>query len=157
MTSGCPLNDYGNMTGAGIAVDFNADRNEDGGAQHAWDPSAAGVIGFSFEIDAVPLRFRVEIPMYLTDEEADFVSLPVGATTDEHPDGSPYWGATITYPSSPVIAGVNRVLWSDIRPPRTNYVFDPSRMLGIQFHVFADVNSRNAYAFCIKNLTLITD
>jgi len=155
MTAGCPIADYANMTGAGIAVDFNADTSEDGGARHAWDAFAYGIIGFSFEIDSVPLRFRVEIPMVLTDEEAELASLPPGATTDEHADGSPYWGATSMYPSSPVVPGVNRVLWTDIRPPRTNYVFDPTRMLGIQFHVPADVNSRNGYAFCIKNLKLL--
>jgi hypothetical protein len=157
MTSGCPERDYANMTGAGIAVDFNADRNEDGGAKHPWDPSVAGIIGFSFEIDSVSLMtLRVEIPMVLTDAEASAVALPLGSTTDQHPDGSPYWGASMTYPASPVMARVNRVLWSDIHPPRTNYVFEPRRMLGIQFHVPAiAVQPRGAYGFCISNLTLL--
>jgi hypothetical protein len=160
MTSGCPERDYANMSGAGIAVDFNADKSEDGGAKHPWDPGASGIIGFSFEIDAVPLTMlRVEIPMLLTDAEASAVTpaLPAGSTTDRHPDGSPYWGASATYPASPVMSGVNRVLFNDIHPPRTNYVFDTRRMLGIQFHVPAVATApKGAYAFCIKNLTLLT-
>jgi hypothetical protein len=160
MTAGCPQADYLNMMGAGIAVDFNADKVENGGQRYPWDPAAAGIIGFSFEIETIPMpTLRVEIPMVLTDEEAARFSLRPGATTDEHPDGSPYWGASYLYPPSPVALGVNRVLWTDIRPPRAdeNYEFDTRRMLGIQFHVTTNTTPpKPEYAFCIKNLTLLT-
>ncbi len=158
-TSGCPMDDYSNMWGAGIGLDVNADKGEDGGAKNTWDPAAQGVIGISFEIDNVPLPgLRVEIPMRLTDTEAAMVNLPPGSITDDHPDGAPYWGATSSYPASPVAMGVNRVLWTDIKPPRTNYVFDKARMLGVQFHVPAvpgTSTSRGAYSFCIKKLTFL--
>jgi hypothetical protein len=160
MTPGCPSADYVHVSGAGIAVDFNADTNEDGGAKHTWDPMTLGFVGFSFEIDQVPPSgLRVEIPMVLSDAEAAAVMPPLrsGSTTDKHPDGSPYWGASATYPSSPVVVGVNRVLWSDIYAPQRNYAFETRRMLGIQFHVpsAAPETQKVPYGFCIKNLTLL--
>jgi hypothetical protein len=162
MTSGCPMSDYSNMWGAGIGFDVNADKGEDGGMKYPWDPmlSMAGpVIGFSFDIDTVPLpKLRVEIPMILTDAELAAVTppLPPGSTTDDHPDGAPYWNASSTYPASPVMPGNNRVLWTDIKPPRTNYEFLPNKMLGIQFHVPA-VSSppKGAYNFCISNVKFL--
>jgi hypothetical protein len=158
VTAGCPEHDYWNMIGAGIAVDFYAETNELGSPRHPVDLTGYGIIGFSFEIDQIPFpTLRVEIPLLLTDEEAEAAGLTSGATTDRHPDGSPYWGATSTYPASPVMPGVNRVLFSDIRAPRTNYEFETRRMLGIQFHVPAVASTpRGTYAFCIKNLTLLT-
>jgi hypothetical protein len=158
MTAGCPALDYANMTGAGIAFDFNAAKSEDGGARNSWNPLDFGFIGFSFEVDVVPsLALRIEISQKLTTAEAEAVGLPPGSTTDDHPDGSPYWGASSTYPASPVTRGLNRVLWSEIRPPRTNYVFDAARILSLAFHVIADVSARKQYSFCIKNLTLLRE
>ncbi len=156
-TSGCPDKDYSNMWGAGIGMDLNAKKAEDGGQKNSWDPALFGVIGISFEIDAVPLPgLRVEFPMLLTDEEAARVNLPSGSTTDDHPDGAPYWGATSVFPASNVVAGTNRVVWSEVQPPRTNYVFDTKRILGIQFHVPAVPGpNKGPYAFCVENLTLL--
>src|SRR6186713_3205821 len=37
-TSGCPEKDYSNMWGAGIGFDLNAEKGEDGGAKHPWNP-----------------------------------------------------------------------------------------------------------------------
>jgi hypothetical protein len=160
--SGCPDFDYSTMWGAGIGFDINADKGEDGGMKHVWDPATAmngPYIGIEFTIDAPPLPgLRVEIPMLLTDAEAAMFNLPPGTTTDSHPDGAAYWGAmeSGTYPNSPVMAGVNRVLWTDIQPPkRGNYTFDPARMLGVQFHVPANTMSRGDYTFCISNVKLL--
>jgi hypothetical protein len=158
--SGCPDFDYSTMWGAGIGFDINADKGEDGGMKHVWDPATAmngPYIGIEFTIDAPPLPgLRVEIPMLLTEAEAAMFQLAAGATTDSHPDGAAYWGAGPTYPNSPVVAGVNRVLWTDIRPPRMeNYTFDPARMLGVQFHVPANTMSRGDYMFCISNVKLL--
>jgi hypothetical protein len=163
MTSGCPEKDYSNMWGAGIGFDVNADKGEDGGMKYPWDPmlSMAGpVIGFSFDIDTVPLpKLRVEIPMILTDTELAAVvpPLPAGATTDDHPDGAPYWGADMTYPASPVMPGNNKVTWDLIKPPRIgNYEFLPNKMLGIQFHVPAVPTApKGAYSFCISNVKFL--
>jgi hypothetical protein len=162
-TSGCPEHDYSNMWGAGMGFDLNADKGEEGGAKRPWDPllvTTGPIIGFSFDIDNVPLpKLRVEIPMLLTDAEAAAVTptpLPPGSTTDDHPDGAPYWGASSSYPASPVMPGNNRVTWADIHPPRTNYVFDTARMLGVQFHVPAVAAApKGEYDFCISNVKML--
>jgi hypothetical protein len=162
-TSGCvppPGKDYSNVWGAGIGFDFNADKGEDGGAKRTWDPAMYGVIGVSFEIDQVPpAGLRVEFPIQLTEMEAAAVSppLPPGSSTDDHPDGAPYWGATSAFPNSKVVAGaVNTIKFAtDVKPPRTNYEYKPEKMLGIQFHVPASGAARSPYSFCISNLTLL--
>jgi hypothetical protein len=164
-TSGCPTFDYSNMWGAGIGFDLNADKGEDGGAKHMWNPAEHGVIGFEFTIDTVPLPgLRVEFPMLLQDADAaaDFPVLPPGSTTDSHSAGAPYWGAQRNgdqkFPNSPVMAGVNRVNFNeiDIQSPKLSaYVYDPSRMLGIQFHVPTNSTSSGTYSFTISNITFI--
>lgn len=170
-TEGCPDHDYQNMWGAGIGFDFNADgAAEDGtpGAKHVWDPMAVTpnpITGISFVIDAIPLPgLRVEFPIVLTDDEAAAAGLPAGSTTDDHKDGAPYWydgtpSATGTYKNSPVVANaVNVIHWADIKPPRTNYTFETSKMLGIQFHVPAVSSApKGAYSFCISELTFVRD
>ena len=160
--SGCPMADYSTMWGAGIGFDLNADKGEDGGAKHPWNPATApggAIIGFEFTLNAPPIPgLRVEIPMLLTDAEGAMFNLPANSTTDSHPDGAPYWyvGTAGTYPNSPVVAGVNRVTWDMIKPPKDgNYVFDTARILGIQFHVPANTSSRGDYTFCISNVKML--
>jgi hypothetical protein len=164
-TSGCPTYDYSNMWGAGIGFDLNADKGEDGGAKHMWNPAEHGVVAVEFTIDAVPLTgLRVEFPMLLQDADAaaDFPSLPPGSTTDSHSAGAPYWGAQkngdVKYPNSPIMAGVNRVNFNatDIQSPKLSaYVYDPARMLGIQFHVPTNAAAAGSYSFTISNITFI--
>ena len=164
-TSGCPGSDYSNIWGAGIGFDFNANKGmPDGdGAKHPWNPDAHGVKGVSFELDVVPRPgFRVEFPMVLLDTEAAQVALPNGATTDDHPDGAPYWGASSAFGDSPVVVSpqVNVVRWEAVKKPGTSttYVFDKARLLGIQFHVPAvKAAPRGAYAFCISKLTFLRE
>src|SRR5262249_53916574 len=141
-TSGCPTFDYSNMWGAGIGFDFNANKGppDGNGEKHAWNPVAHGVTGVSFELSAIPTPgFRVEFPMQLLDTESAQVGLPNGSTTDDHPDGAPYWGATASFGNSPVKVSpeVNVVHFTDVRKPGNapTYVFDTARLLGIQFHV----------------------
>lgn len=165
-TSGCPDHDYSNMWGAGIGFDLNADTGEMGGAKHTWDPAAHGVVGVRFTIDAVPLPgLRVEFPMLLQDADAmrdTPISLPPGSTTDSHSAGAPYWGAQskgdAKYPNSPVVAGVNTVLFAtDVQPPKTSaYMWEPNRMLGIQFHVPTG-STMGSYSFTISDVELIRD
>ena len=159
-TSGCPTKDYANVWGAGIGFDFNANKGPpDGdGAKKTWNPATYGVIGVSFEIDGVPpAGLRVEFPILLTEAEATAAALPVGSSTDDHPDGAPYWGATDKFPNSPVVAGaVNRIIFAtDVKPPRTNYAYLPEKMLGIQFHVPAASAARSPYNFCVSNITYL--
>lgn len=164
-TSGCPTADYSNMWGAGIGFDFNANKGPpDGdGVKHTFNPADHGVTGISFELDKIPPPgFRVEFPMVLLDSEASLVNLPSGATTDDHPDGAPYWGASSSFVNSPVVVSpqVNVVRWDAVRKPGTNptYVFDQARLLGIQFHVPAVKKApRGAYDFCISKLTFLRD
>ena len=166
MTSGCAEGkDYSNMWGAGIGFDLNSEGGSLTAPKHVWDPMALAapsgpIIGFEFEIDTVPLQgLRVEIPILLSDAEAAAVTptpLPPGSTTDDHPDGAPYWGASSTYPNSPVLVGKNRVTWDLIKPPRTNYTFETSKILGVQFHVPAVTSPpKGAYNFCISNVKML--
>jgi len=118
-TSGCPESDFSNMWGAGIGFDFNAEKGPPAGngAKSTWDPDAHGVVGVSFELDTVPSpKLRVEFPMRLPDEEATAVNLPSGSTTDDHPDGAPYWGADTSFSASPVVTSpnVNVIRWDAV-------------------------------------------
>jgi hypothetical protein len=165
MTSGCPADDFSNMWGAGIGFDFNANKGppEGDGAKRTWNPADHGVTGISFEIDRVPgPKLRVEFPQLLTEAEAQAVMLPGGSNTDDHPDGAPYWGADTNFSSSPVVPrpGVNVIRWDQIRKPGSapTYVFDPARLLGIQFHVPAvQSEPRGSYEFCVSKLTFLVD
>jgi hypothetical protein len=165
-TSGCPGNDYSNMWGAGIGFDLKADKGEAGGAKHMWNPAEHGIVAVEFTIDAVPITgLRVEFPMLLQDADAmaDMpVPLPPGSSTDSHSAGAPYWGAQKNgdqmYPKSPIVAGVNRVNFNatDIQSPKQSaYVYDPARMLGIQFHVPTNPMAGGSYSFTISNITFI--
>lgn len=142
--------DYSNVWGAGIGLDLNALGAEQGGVKSAWDPAAHGVTGVAFRIDKVPpAGLRVEFP----------ISLPDASSTEDHVDGSPYWGASPQYPPSRVVAGVNQFRWSDVRAPKTSYAFETARILAIQFHVIAvPVNGiRSPYEFCVSDLTFLRD
>jgi hypothetical protein len=144
-TEGNP--DYSNMWGAGIGLDLNAEGG-DGGAKSPWNPDEHGVVGIAFDIDQVPARgLRVELPIVLEDQ----------TTTEDHADGSPYWGATSSYPPSPIVVGHNELSFAAVLPPRTSYTFDRTKILAIQFHVPAVTSgtTRGAYSFCIKNLTFL--
>jgi hypothetical protein len=115
-----------------------------------YDPDAHGVAGIAFDISEVPAgTLRVEFPMLLPD----------GTSTEDHPDGSPYWEANDGYPPSPVAVGRNEVRWADVRPPRTNYEFDRTKILAVQFHVPAVTSGseRSPYSFCINYFELLTD
>ena len=164
-TSGCPDHDYSNMWGAGIGFDFNANKGgtEGDGAKNPWNPDEHGVTGISFEIDQIPgPKLRVEFPQRLTDDEARAVMLPSGATTDDHPDGAPYWGGDKSFNPSPIVVSpeVNVIRWDQVKKPgeTPSYEVDRSRLLGIQFHVPAvSIAPRGSYEFCVKNLRLLFD
>ena len=78
--------------------------------------------------------------------------------TEGHADGSNYWGAASNWPNSPVMAGHNELYWGAVHHPNNAVPLDPAnvKILGIQFHVPANVNSRTDYAFCISTLTFLT-
>jgi hypothetical protein len=141
--------DYSNIWGAGIGLDLNAEGG-DAGAKHPWNATEHGVTGIAFDLDEVPAPgLRVEFPIVLPDT----------STTEDHVDGSPYWGATSSFPPSPVKVGRNELRFSGVSGPRSSYTFDATKILAIQFHVPAITvgSTRGAYRFCIENLTFLKD
>lgn len=132
--------DYANMWGAGIGLDLNAS----GGlmsVKQPYDAAANGVVGVSFDIDAVPLSgLRVEFPT---------------VATETAPDGADYWGASMSYPASPVKAGTNVIDLTEVKGPKGN-VFDKTKLLSLQFHVPTSLTSKGEFAFCISNVTMLT-
>lgn len=149
-TLGSP--DYSNMWGAGIGLDLNAEGAPSGepAPKAPWNPDEQGVVGIAFDIDVVPPPgLRVEFP----------IVLPDGSTTENHVDGSPYWGAKSNYPNSDVKPGRNQFRWAEVAVPTMNYAFDRTQILSIQFHVPAVTTgaNRGAYSFCVKNLTFLTN
>jgi hypothetical protein len=133
--------DYGNIWGAGIGLDL---ANSGGAApvKSEFDATAKGITGVSFEIDAPPLPgLRVEFP---------------SKETDAGTAGGDYWGADASYKNSPVVAGVNTILWADVKGPGpTPHTFSPAHIESIQFHVPTNTSSGAAYSFCISNLKLL--
>jgi hypothetical protein len=162
--SGCPMDDFSTMWGSGIGFDLNSEGGSQTAPKHPWNPDSYQVIGISFEmVDSAgaplappPGGIRVEVPMQLNDMETGAVGLPSGETTDNHPDGAPFWDATSAWGPSPVEAGKNCMYWSKVNAPGTQrYMFDKTRMLGVQFHVPTNNMSRKPYSFCIQNVTML--
>jgi hypothetical protein len=152
----CPsgTHDFRNVWGAGIGLNLNIDRaNPD--EKLVYDPTDHGILGVSFVLDMDEhVDVRVEFPF----------ALPEGSeppSTENHPAGSPYWGAFNGYDKSPAKEGFNRFRWNDVRSPVDDYVFDPTQILAIQFHVPAvnpDANARpQAYHFCVSELTFLRE
>jgi hypothetical protein len=134
--------DYSNIWGAGIGLDLNAS----GGANSVkmpYNATAAGITGIAFDLDMVPLPgLRVEFPMPSTD----------GSTA-----GSDFWGATSSYPPSPVQVGTNVITWDKVLSPMpsASTMFDPTMIESIQFHVPTSTSSTGSYSFCISKLTFL--
>lgn len=130
--------DYGKIWGAGIGLDLN---NPGGGAVKAeFKAAMKGTKGIEFEIDMVPLpKLRVEVE---------------ATSTNGGADGNDYWGATASYPPSPVVVGKNQVLWDQFVGPK-GHKFVPDELLGIQFHVPTGTSAPGAYSFCISNLKIL--
>jgi hypothetical protein len=135
--------DYTAMWGSGIGLDLN-----NGGGANAvkmpYNATAAGVLGFAFDIDAVPLTgIRVEFPTPSTGTTAAIYK-PGDSTTNF---------------ASPLVAGHNEIRWADIMAP--SYVmnataFDPTMIVSVQFHVPSSTSASANYTFCIDNFSAIT-
>lgn len=131
--------DYSNVWGAGIGLDL-ANSGGDTPVKSEFDAAAKGITGISFEIDKVPLPgLRVEFP---------------SLETDAGTAGGDYWGADSSYTNSKVVVGVNVVPWTAVKGP-TGHVFNPAKILSIQFHVPTNTSSSAPYEFCISNLKLL--
>jgi hypothetical protein len=144
MTAAPTMPDYGAVFGAGIGLDLNNPGGANG--KSTFPATTKGVTGISFTIDAPPTAgLRVEFPTTDTD----------GSTA-----GSAYWGATASFPNSPIVAGTNTIHWADVKIPSTatTPTFVPNNIESIQFHVPTAVMAASVrYSFCISNLMLLTN
>lgn len=150
----CTETDWSNIWGAGIGIDLASPGGETT-TKKAFPALDSGVVGVSFTYTpgAVKAGLRVEFPMN---------------ETEGHADGSNYWKAGSSFPASipkSSEGGDFTILWSDmlIKQPGTataekpHVAFDPNKITGIQFHVFAAEKATTPYDFCISNLTFIVD
>jgi hypothetical protein len=145
--------DYSDFYGAGIGFDFNNAGLDGGTGKMAYDPTAHGFTGISFDIDVPPgNNLRVEFP-----------TTAMTGITDKY---SAWWNtAQGTANTSPVKTGTNSFTWSDIKPPAYSAMtsagiamwpaFDPTKILSIQFHVVTNTSTPVSFGFCISNLTLL--
>lgn len=139
--------DYSDIWGAGIAFDFN-NPGADAGPKGTFDLSKYTGIGFTFSgTNIPPNKMRVNFP---------FATM--------HGTDSPYWdGATLDH--SPLTNNSTvTIKWADVGGPyylTTQSVvppaFDPSVAQSIQFQVFTNAGTATPFAFCVNNLTLLTD
>jgi hypothetical protein len=130
--------DYSKMWGAGIAIDLN---HPAVGPRGVFDAVANQVIGISFDLDMKPAPgLRVEVQ-----------TVPTDGTVA----GNDYWGATASYPPSPVVVGTNTMSWSAVMGPKGHF-FDPTEIEAIQFHVPSSTAAGSLYSFCISNFKMLT-
>jgi len=140
--------DYADLWGAGIGLDLN-NPGGDASAKGPWDGSAFTGIAFDVSGPALPIAaIRVLFPF-------------IG----QHGGDAPYFqGQTLSY--SPVVNNSHvEIHWSDVGgplylgysvPPVTPPLFDPSKLLSIQFQVFTNTSTATPFGFCVSNLTLLS-
>jgi hypothetical protein len=154
--------------------------------RQGWDAPAHGVSGISFDFHlldgaAVWNRLRVEVPFILPENTrvpADKVAVSLApdvppvvapgvlpdqpAPSEEHPSGSPFWGAQNAWGAdnySHVREGHNELRFDDLRsPPEAGYGNpDLTQLLGVQFHIYADNLAALDYGFCVSNFAFSRD
>ena len=108
-------------------------------------------------------------PIFVQDTpDDDFVIPGDPPSSEQHPLGSPFWGAPEVFTDSrkdvsPVRVGHNVVRFSEVGvvrfqdAPAADYQFDPSKLLGVQFYVPTTDDRALPYAFCISNLTFLRE
>jgi hypothetical protein len=176
---------WGAGIGLDFALAASSDQKRDPLKRETWDAHAHGIQGVSFDFELIDGAanapyLRVEFPVQLPSDavlpdDKGSVSLstdtngePVVAQpaqpfpdnpatpSDEHPSGSPYWGATPKWGNSPVHEGHNELPFNEVKPPPDfAYGFDATKLLGIQFHVPTLETARVDYGFCISNLAFL--
>jgi hypothetical protein len=142
--------DYSDLWGAGIALDLN-NPGGDAGMKGSWNGTAYTGFSFDFTGTMIPNKaMRVNFPF-------------VG----EHGTDSPYYqgGGTAAQAYSTLTNNSHVVIhWADIGGPKylsdqniTPPPFDKTQIQSIQFQVFTNASTNTPYAFCVNNLTLLTD
>jgi hypothetical protein len=139
-----------------IGVDFD-DTGDAGRKRQIFDLSQYRGLSFDFSGTLIPgQKMRVLFP---------FTSQGSGVNSLGDP---PYWAANETddHSTITVLPGHNIVLWSQVLgpyyltqqvPPTTPPPFDPSKAYGIGFQVITNAAATTPCAFCVNNLTLLTD
>jgi hypothetical protein len=136
--------DYTNVYGATIGMDFN--RPPGAATKGDYDPTSRTppIVGIAFDIDTVPNdSLRVELS-----------TNAVPGTTDINPA---YWGGATM--SSPVRPGHNVFHWANVDGPfylSNPPPFNPAKLQSLWFGVFTNATAPFDFAFCISNLTLLT-
>jgi len=143
--------DYSDLFGAGIGLDLN-NPGGDAGVKMPIDLSTYKGFSFTFSGTMIPIgnKIRVNFPFMGENNGTD----------------SPYFAANKLDDHSTIsTTGVNTVHWADIQGPAyllsqtpavTPPAFDPSKVESIQFQVFTNTGAAIPYAFCVNNLTLLT-
>jgi hypothetical protein len=149
-------NDYSDIWGAGIALDFN-NLGGDAGAKGTFDLTKYKGIGFTFSGDMVPVnKMRVNFPF--VGEHAD----PVDPTKAD----SPYWKGDMLDHSPLLPNQTYKIYWNEVAGPDyltkqtpaiTPPPFDPTKVQSIQFQVFTNASTTTPFSFCVDNLTLLTE
>ena len=141
--AGCSGADVANMTGIGIALDFNHTGTN---GRQAYDAPANGVLGFAFTLSGVPEGgVRVEFP---TTDTAAAGSAPYALFA---PADGAYLADLTTSPADCHALSVP-VSSSDLAPP----AFDASHVLSIAFHVPATTaGAVPVSAMCVSSLAAI--
>jgi hypothetical protein len=136
--------DYDNMWGASIGFDFAGTGRTSPPFKFPFDALAHGVHGVAFDFEWLvkPVTgMRVAFPL----------QAPDGSDTPVYE----YWGATSAYPTSPVVAGTNKVYWTDVASPMGD-AFDPTKLGAMHFAVPTTTASSAGYSFCISNVRVLT-
>jgi hypothetical protein len=148
-------NDYSDIWGAGIALDFN-NLGGDAGAKGTYDLSKYKGIGFTFSGDMIPVnKMRVNFPF--DGEHFD--------PTDPTKADSPYWEGADKDHSTLNNNTMVKIYWDQVGGPdyltkQTPAIdpppFDPTKVQSIQFQVFTNASTTTPFSFCVDNLTLLT-
>jgi hypothetical protein len=141
-------NDYHDIWGAGIGLDFKNPGGDAGATKGYFDMTPYVGIGFDFTGDVIPTgSMRVNFPF-----------------NGEDADNPPYWHPDQTAASSPLANGAHvEVKWADVSSPMylTQGVpppppFDKTQVASIQFLVFTSSSATTPFSYCVDNLTLLT-
>jgi len=134
------MDDYGNMFGAGIGIDFN----NPGGTKGTFDASGYKGIQFKIDGDNVPTAFRVEFPTTATHGSTD------GADYADA-DGMNNWPMTKIDKNA-----LNTIMFDRVHSPtKAADVFDVTHLEGVQFHVPTNTSAAVPFSYCISNLALV--
>ena len=139
---------YSAIWGTGIGFDTNNGGADVGGTKSPWDATANGITGLAFEIDTPPTggQMRVEFPTSATP-----------GTTDIN---AAYWGGATANLSPFTKGGKYSFHWKDVGGPMylmAPAVFDPTKILSVQFHVVTNTSSAIPFSYCISNVYALTD